>query len=393
MATTWRRSQIEDEKARIKAELSEKFPRIEDAELGFKYQLEMALADPQLGNRKAMISQFVFIVKVLIHHKTAGGLLDHQVAGLTKLARQILRHANIPPQGSSLSYLYGEIEYVISQISRVQNLHWKSLWGLCIASLHMGEDYPGGNSQRDFTIALQEMRLGDCASAIKTFESVESESTKFSEVWLKSRICRIKCLRLMRKFKEAKLLCHETMGTNENQVSLSSSYQMEFEWELRCCESMESGQYEKLLDLFKAGTHKEEMTYAVEAFFWCSIFQASPKVRVPKMRTLLRYNNAETRRLGTFFEAALALEKLEDDSVPITFRLQSLGEVLNDANGLISIDKELLVMAAAIGWLRRQKLWQMATIVTRNYSSLSRRISLGETENVLAIDTADESVK
>jgi hypothetical protein len=110
------------------------------------------------------------------------------------------------------------------------------------------------------------------------------------------------------------------------------------------------------------------------------------------MRTLLRYNNTETRRLGTFFAAALALENLEDDSVPITFRLQSLGEVLNDANGLISIDKELLVMAAAIGWLRRQKLWHMATIVTRNYSSLSRRISLGETENVLAIDTVDESV-
>jgi len=88
---------------------------------------------------------------------------------------------------------------------------------------------------------------------------------------------------------------------------------------------------------------------------------------------------------GFFFTCVQTIERCYDYSIPYIRRLEALGRLLTELNKLPTIDKELLVWAAAVRWLSRSKARSLAALVLSEYHALSLRLSKGKMVDVFGL--------
>jgi hypothetical protein len=74
-----------------------------------------------------------------------------------------------------------------------------------------------------------------------------------------------------------------------------------------------------------------------------------------------------------------------DYQIPLDIRLRSLSAGIDKRKELISIDKELLLLAAATRWLARSKASSVALLFFSEYRALSLRLSGGVSQDALNI--------
>jgi hypothetical protein len=133
------------------------------------------------------------------------------------------------------------------------------------------------------------------------------------------------------------------------------------------------------------GTHRHA-GYMIEAFLWAkSVASRSDWTKMPSMRTLARYRDLEPANTGFFLEAARVIEDCYDDDASIELRLRRLGDVLTRVRELVTVDKELLVWAAATRWLARINFFPVAALALGEYEALSMRLSHWQHPDVLGI--------
>jgi hypothetical protein len=381
MATKWRAREIEAEKAKLKLELEEKFGSETPEESLAGYLLDQIFSDSE--PLEYGIWHFVRVMKVLVLHKSAHCLSSPQVARLSKLAVQILKQAKVAATDSSLAYLYGEVEIVLSQIARNDGRHWQALWKAVLADSLIGNTNPSGEGFRILTIANRELRLGDTKGALDSFRLAETKFDSLTTSWWASRLGAIKTMRLSGCLTETVEVCEATLKLTDQ---TRADPILELNWEMTLAQALMTHNFDTLFGLFGREEFQHQTTYLVEGYLWRLLKKPGrERMGIPKMSFLLRRDNSGCRQLGKFFDVALEFDKLEDSETPTYLKVAALSEVLELSKQLVSIDKELLATAYVSLWLSNQGKERLSRVVAGEYRSLSHKLSQGKDEDLFRI--------
>lgn len=379
-ARLWRRADVEREKARVKAELD----AVGEAE-GPVRRLHAALSairrlESETGS-KAMLSRFVYSVSALVHHLHHGGLSARQIDALAELGDALLKIQGIKPQSSQLSFLYGDLHLVLSQIYRREGKVWDSTWEQ-LTSYYLSQRAPtGGLGFQAFTCANQAVRLGHGPLA----------ETELERAWrlgvpakVKGRVLleRVKTYRLTGKVEEAERIAAAESGACE----LTEDEARELRWEAICRRVARDQDIRELVTSVRRGGEHHSPPYILEAFLWTrAVGSREWLTRLPKLRSLARHGEMNRRRNGLLYDCAMVLETAYDTEIPADFRLHRVGTLLHRTALLPTIDLELLLWAAIIRWLVRTRASRFASFALAEYRGRSLRLSGGSTRDVLGL--------
>ncbi len=372
----WSESRINQEKKSIKDEL-EALPLKER----LPYILKLASVSAQSTEPEAQVRRFIYSISALLHHEKYGGLSTSQVWGLAQVTQTILQTNRIRPVSSKLCFLYGEIHLALSHIFRKEGKHDEATWEQLLSEHLSRSRQIGGPSFSSFLKALRFMRLGDASSALREYERAENVEPH-SQFFERSRIGRIRALRLSGKIEDASKLIHETRKLFRGNTPEAQ----ELEWEMICVEFQKNGNPVPFFATTRPKSSHYQAVYVVEAFFWAHSIECRAWERnFSKISSLLKNKTLKISNLGFFHHCALDLEKCYDTDVPLLTRLEIASKCLAKRSKLLAIDRELLLLAAMTRWLMRSKALDLAEVTLNNYRALSLRLSSGKKEDALGV--------
>jgi hypothetical protein len=373
----WTLRQVELAKASAKTELD-----VVGAEAGEKARLHHALArireleDDVTGPGR--LQSLVFVMSALVQHQRRPSLSPAQVDALVQRAFAILQTQRIKPGVSALSFLYGELHQVRSLIYRRDGDSWRSAWEQQTAEAVR----PSGEPPQGFdALALgnRALRKGHAALAFMKFGEALTLPLNEENRQL-AQIGRVRSLRLSGRLDEALAASKNALNLPE----ISARTRLELEWESLTAHAALTGDQLPILTATRRGGPHYLTTYLIDAFLGFAALQNKEALaRISKMRTIARHAELAPRQQGLAFDAALVIEECYDTEIPLALRLKRLGDILAEAPKLLSIDKELLLWAAATRWLVRIRSFRLALLALKEYESLSLRLSGGTTPDVL----------
>jgi len=377
----WTTPMVASVKAAVKVEL--------DAVPGFgpgkrRVRLDFALAQARrLEDATTSVDRlrcFVYLISALVHHERFGGLPPRQVGRIAKLASAILLVERVPTKKSRLSFLHGEVQIVLSQIARRQGDAWKAAWQFEAALLATrASPLMGDAAYRALATAIRALRLGQAQYALVNYSRSET-LTENPKHWQLARIGRIRSLRLAGELERSAALSLDTLTRSD----LTLETKNELAWEEVCRQVTGEGDLAPMLAAVQLGQAHEAPSYFLEAMLWA---KAAPQRqwddKLPSIRMLDRRLKGKPKAGDFLYSAVAQLERSEDTTVPILFRLERLGEILANRQALLSIDKELLLLAASCRWLARVAAFSLATLTLNEYTALSMKLSNGAQRDVL----------
>lgn len=375
----WSQNLIAAEKARIKGELDGKT----DPALPHS-RLRAALAeivkresdDSDLGR----LQRYIYAMSALVQHERAGGLSTKEVSDLVTLAYAILQAQGVRPRASRLASLYGDVHLVRSQIFRKEGKPWRAAWEQQVA-LQLAGDFPsGGLGFQLLGMANRALRLGHARLA--TEQLVEAEAAGLPESHLpRCRLARVQALWLSSRGAEAAELAQATMA-----LAMPDDLRREFEWIELCGAAQTSSNFQPLLNATRRGAPFYDGTYVIEACLWAMAVETREHLdRLPSLESLRRSKQVRPQRLGPWYECGLVLQECYDHAIPLPFRLRSLARILELRPELLTVDKELLLLAAAVRCLARSKSHSLAVLVFCEYRALSQRLTDGKSIDALGV--------
>jgi len=326
------------------------------------------------------LHRYIYIVSALVHHERSGGLQARQIKELTHLAEAILKTQEVRERSSFLSYLYGELHLVLSQIHRRHGEHWKALWEQYLSLVSTGNHPEGWNSFVALVFGNRALRLGMATVALNEYSHANEEALGLSDQG-KLLLGTIRALRMLGSFEQAKA---------ETEVALKRSFseklRTEFKWQKICITAQQTKELEPIIKAVQRGKLHHGPSYILEAFLWLRCARETNWIqKYPKFSTIKRDRSLALHKQGQLYQCVKSLERCYDTDIPLNMRLRDLGEVLNNTDSLLTIDKELLTWAAASRWLSRAKAYGLATHVLAQYQSKSFSLSNGENKDALGI--------
>lgn len=379
-AKLWRRADVEEEKVRVRSELD-----AVGAKEGMGERLQAALAAIRRlegdTSSKGMLSRFVYSVSALVHHLAHGGLTGRQIAALAELGDAILKIQGVKPQSSQLSFLYGDLHLVLSEIYRREGRGWDATWEQ-LTSFYLSQRAPsGGRGFQAFACANQAIRLGHGPLAEAEFERAWRLGVPAK---LKGRVLleRVKALRLVGKREEAA----NAFIDGKKDCELSPDELKELQWEELCRKVAVDQDLRPLINAVRKGGEHFNPAYILEAFLWTrAVASREWLTRVQKLRGLAKHGEMTRKKSGFLYECVMVFETIYDQEIPADFRLHRLGELLHGAASLPTIDLELLLWSAAARWLIRMRAFRFATFSLAEYRGRSLRLSGGRSRDVLGV--------
>src|SRR5690606_8947015 len=136
--------------------------------------MQRAAALETQPDARSQLTRFVLVMSTLVQHARYGGLTNTQVRRGAALASTILETLGIKPGTSQLSFLYGELHLVLSQIYRKDGAHWHAAWQQYEAMSKAKKSLPGGEAFQSLASANRAMRLGHARLALLHYERAES---------------------------------------------------------------------------------------------------------------------------------------------------------------------------------------------------------------------------
>lgn len=381
MTFTWSNENIESEKSQIKKLLD---GVSKDPEDRLFYVLEQLTSLQDSTDPQILLRRYYLALNALLIHIQKGGLTESKVNGLIEMAHSILTAQRIEPFSSKLSFLYEELHMIRGQASRKDGQHWASAWEHQIAQLLPGKHARIESGIHHLIMGNRLFRLGYLSQALKSFEEAFLRKDFLNASQLAQvMLGRIKAHRLRGDYDEA-MRCIEEFSKAES--ILSDAMKLEIEWESMCLEICKTGDVKDILKSASSSGRHRDATYVVEAFFWKSVVKKAPsRFKIPAMRTIIKYEDMDTKSLGLFYKAAVALERCYDEDLPVVRKLENLRDILIRTSELITIDKELLVWAAAARWLHQVNYRGLENLALQEYKQLSKRLSDGKTEDSLGV--------
>jgi hypothetical protein len=327
--------------------------------------------------------RFVHIVSLLALHEREDFLSNAQVNGLFDTANAILRIHGIPEESSKMSGLHGELRLLRSQLHRKEGRLLEAAWDAVVARSVSGRgELEEGRAA--LAIAIRAKRRGQTSLALAAFADAEAHAVD-RPTRERARLGRIQLLRLAGHLGEAE----ELSAALARDRDLSAAARLELDWEGMCRKARKTNEILPLvLASGRGGSHRHS-SYVIESTIWVKTSSHRRYLeRVPKVESIRRAFPDNVRRgasNGRLFEVALRLDRCYDQDIPLVLRLDELGVALAEATRLPTIDKELLVWAAAARWLARSKLQAPLEFVLAEYRALSARVTMGASEDALGM--------
>ncbi len=379
LAIGWTQKQVDAEKAKIKKELDRAA-----SSPGAPSRLESALtrltALAEDDTPRGRLRRYIFAMSALVQHERGGGLSSREIDELVTLAYAILQAQGVRPRASRLASLFGDIHLIRSQIFRKQGEPWRAAWEQQVALQLAGEFPSGGLGFQLLAAGNRALRLGHARLALSQFaEGLEGGLPEAAE----SR-CQLARLHAAWLAGDAQTLA--TAVAAGAALPLADDVKAEFAWNLLARGAAATGELAPLLSATRRGGTHAEATYVVEACYWGLAVESRSFVeRLPRLGSMRRNKTLKPQRLGLWYEAGVVLQDCYDHDVPLTFRLRALSEVIERRQELLTVDKELLLLAAATRWLARSKAASLALLVLSEYRALSQRLSDGAAADALGV--------
>jgi hypothetical protein len=323
------------------------------------------------------LQRYIYIMSALVHHERHGGLSNTEIDKLVNLAYSILQAHGIRPRSSRAASLYGDLHLIRSQIYRKEGNSWKAAWEQQVALLLTGKSNSTADGLQNFIMGNRYLRLGDSVLAARMYEQSIKETLSLSQLG-RARFGLLQCNWLSGQ------AFHVELARTEE--SWPADVISEFSWHALVRRCLTSQDFSPMLSETKKTGHFYDATYIIEACFWCLAIENRSYIdRLPKLESMRRNKNLQPQRLNLWYEAARTLQQCYDYQIPLDIRLRTLSAVIDKRKELISIDKELLLLAAATRWLARSKVSSVALLVFSEYRALSLRLSGGKCQDALNI--------
>lgn len=376
----WDLKLIDEHKRIIKQDLDAHSDPMQDhsrLELIFQRLGNLADDDSDVGR----LCRYIYAMSALVHHERIGGLSDRDVTRLVELAYAILQAQGVRPRASRLAALYGDIHLIKSQIDRKAGYPWRAAWEQQMA-LQLAGDLPsGGLGFQRLGMGNRALRLGHAQLALRRFMEAESaglDDGPRARCWLG----RMHALWLGGHEEEASAIAERIVA----EASVQDDIRREVVWFQLLRQFQRTGDLSPLLKTIRHDGTYYEGTYIIETCLWGYTIESRGFInRLPRLASIRRNKKLLPQRLGAWYDAGLRLQECYDHNLPLPIRLRGLSQILEERDRLLTVDKELLILAAATRWLARSKSQDLALLVFSEYQSLCRRLSDGRTSDCLHV--------
>ncbi len=327
----------------------------------------------------ATLELFVCIMSALVTHERSGGLTPTQTNSYVETAIKLLQANHVSPQ-SSLGYLYSELHSIQSQLQRREGRHLASLWQQALASRTSRFALPGNAGFQKLAMGRRLMRLGHGdAALIQLQDAIREGLSKTLDEQAKLSILLL--LRLRGDFDSARLLLAEW----SRDPDLSDRARMDLDWEVIIVESIARSNFRPLLRATKAHKTHHYSGFILEVHLWMRAILSTEFVKDPTSVTSLKRSGLFVESDRCIASVVRLLEKLYDEDYPLERRIEFVGEMLETAQSLHSIDHYLLTQLCAARFLSRHKALDLAAVVILEYETLSQKLSGGRTRDSLGV--------
>jgi len=321
-------------------------------------------------SEQRVMKKFIYIMSALVHHERWGGLTQTQINHQRRHAIEILKSLHISPDSTSLGYLYGEVWQISSQISRQNGDHWISTWEQNLA--RRLSQSPNLKARMLLADGIRAHRLGHGPLALDRIHKAQDlglpDSLKFIAAINEIQILRLQGL---------SSTVIDKIGSIA-EMNLDESQEKNLHWELMCTKAILS---EDCTDIVNAVAVKEshyQPVYYLEAFLWNNATPFRCVKKIAKVSSMARNRSLAVHKHGFMYTVAKTLEEIKDLKVPLSFRIDAVGQLLSQKNQLMTIEKELLLLSAVTRWLIYSSAYDLAALTLNEYESICYKISGGK---------------
>jgi tetratricopeptide (TPR) repeat protein len=299
---------------------------------------------------------------------------------LADIADRILQTKAFTDGSADAEQLQQELRSAQSQILTRIGRHWLAAW-------HQGAGSGASNRKATPHLGFQRlsmgrvwMRLGDLTKAQNAFsESLDDQG--MAEIFrTQAKLLIARCHRLQGQYEAAQKILSAILSTDSEE-----SVRLEAQWEIACIQFL-TGNDLPLLGMVKPRHSHYFSVYIMEAYLWAFLSGKDFWFdRMPKMNLLRRKPGMNPLKQGSFYTVVLAFEQCRDPDIPLTVRLIEMGQALELAAHVPTIDRELLIWAAALRWLQPLKQRQLEAMVQDRYTNCCLRLSAGKNADLMAV--------
>jgi hypothetical protein len=337
---------------------------------------KFAVQDNALSNSTGELSEalidlerLVLVMSTFVHHAKFGGLSENQIRRGEKLAVGLLKINGIDPARSRLAFLYSELHMVLSQIYRNFGMQWEAAW-----EQHMVQFFakPNQDAFQNLLVANREFRIGHTETAIEKVEAALKQPLEDA-----SREVAMLSLLKMALVKGDDGRVAQAKETLDG-FALTKAGALECKWEVLKDACLQANDLSEMVTAVKYGNDYHHPTYLLEASLLAKCVQSKSFMsKISKITSLAKRKTMPLHRHKHFYKAAIQLEECYDVGIPLPLRVRNLGLTLSMAHKQVSVDKELMVYAAAARFLSRSKCFSFAALALTRYIHLSRSVSNG----------------
>ncbi|NRA63921.1 MAG: hypothetical protein HRU19_05525 [Pseudobacteriovorax sp.] len=378
--TRWTHTLIDSVKRQVKAELDGVLDQGGPKKRLAYIHKEIKKLESSVSSED-LLRLFVLIVSALLHHKQWGGLLTAQIKKLASLGYHVLQIQGVQPETSQMGFLYGEIHMALSQIFRQEGQHRAASWQQDVCKQVAKRKPPGGAGYQTLAKAIRGMRLGQVSQAFLEYK--HALTLNLNEGQKETALMgQLRSLRLLQRRDEANHLIQELKA----QDSYSRKFRGELDWETVCLEAMFCENLEPMIHSVQKSNFHHQPVYLLEAYLWvCAWPQRKWLEKLPKIRSMIRKKDFDTKSYPFFVKANRYLEQCFDKDIPLIIRIKDLGSIFQDSSQFLAIDRELLYYVAASRWLAKSQSPTLASTILGEYEGLCLKITRGQSNDVFRI--------
>ncbi len=376
----WTASEISDVKRDVRNEL-EVYGKEHGQRAKLKYIFQCLNELGETPDSHSLLRSFVYVVSALVHHLRHGGLQGREIRRLSQIGRNCLRLQGIVPGRSKTSFLYGELHMALSQVYGVEGNLWQASWDQLIAKYATRDEPVGGITLHELSLGRRALRLGYGETAIHHLEAAMKHAGK-SPQGATSGLALVKALRLAGRYEQASILIVTLKGEQE----FVAAQHLELGWESAWLQLQSGGDFRGILSRVGDRGEHHSGEFISEAKMAAYAIQSREFMdRFSKVATYMRRAIMTPSGLGAFYHCLEALEDCYNKDIPSINRLDTVAQLLEDSSEIVSIEKELLFLAAAARWLARANLREFAAQVLARYRSISWSLSSGKNADSLGL--------
>ncbi len=378
--TYWTTMGISDIKKEIRDEL-EQYGANHGHPAKLRYIFQRLSDLSHSADSESLMRSFIYTISALVHHLHHGGLQDRDIRRLEQLGRDCLRLQRIVPGRSKTSFLHGELHMGLSQVFAFEGNLWRASWDQLVAKLATRDEPIGGVALHEISMARRNLRLGFGQASLRhvdhAIEHAGSEAQKSGYSLVK-----VKVLRLSGQGEEAENLIKELVHSE----GFTEDQRLELEWEKAWLRFSQSGDAREVMQMVGANGKHQSGAFVGEAKMLAfSVPEREIAERISRVSTYFRRGVLTPSGLGVYYRCLATIEDSYDTGIPSNHRLDTVATMLEQSSGIISIEKELLFLAAAARWLARSNFRDFAAQVLCRYRALSWSLTSGRQADVLGV--------